>query len=601
MTPAVPVLERLTPVYCIGESHCLRFREVVFRTAELPHALHTRCRFLPHVQAACFASAAGLHEDLGTALLAEELCVLSPQDDGELELTARHRPLTMAGRIQAARHAALADEPQVAPALLLFAGEQDLTILAAQLGAATDFELPEDPGYGMVDGAARVPFDTIECAVTRCLAPLEEGLEMLRAAGFSRTMVHAIPPRVVDDGRAARWSDGVHVPAPVRSKLAVLFNRLLAETCRRSGAELLDLWDVLVRDGYLREEFDLDGLHLNQAATAQSMAEVARRLRQARVRDCNPAQYELLGELAAERECPLPDLAAEFAAHGFLLARASEPICSDFAFAIRPCAPNPESQWTGLPGDVEPEALLADLAAVDLQRLHPLLCAGPLSEVLQVGSARDLTTMIVRVTRMTTAAEFSGSGQLGGPTGTRRALLVLRGSLDLECRDAHLPRSTACSGNPLRLERGAVLVCDAPRIRITCRDCDAATEVLEVMLLPRLATEPSRLISGGWNDWPCDPFRVSLRGRRCHPSVVGDTHRAWTEIPGVTVGWSAADEQRFPSEARSDAMAPTPAHSRDPSESARGGDSAPVTDIRMPGDVLLQPFEPAHIVGRGVG
>ena len=254
-------LERLTPLYCFGESHCLRFRGLLHRSKTLPNPLHAQARFLPHVRAETFMADGGLHPDLAAALIATELCTLTATEDGDEEvLGPAHQARNPKGQIPAARHAALAGEPLLAPALLLFAGDMELQGLLAQIGPGVDFELPEDTTYGVAAGSYRIPFDCIELALTRWLRPFADGLALLLEAGFTRTMVHGLPPRVKDDHRAAKWCGNSLVPASVRAKVTVAANRLLRQRCERLGVGFIDIWPDITTDGHLHPDFNLDDL-----------------------------------------------------------------------------------------------------------------------------------------------------------------------------------------------------------------------------------------------------------------------------------------------------------------------------------------------------
>ena len=102
-------VERLEPLHCLGESHCLRFRDRLYRSEQPARLLHARCHFLPSVEASNFTTNGGLHQDLAAVLLAAGLCSERRSEDGTFVIEATHRASTFAERVLAARHAALAD------------------------------------------------------------------------------------------------------------------------------------------------------------------------------------------------------------------------------------------------------------------------------------------------------------------------------------------------------------------------------------------------------------------------------------------------------------------------------------------------------------
>lgn len=473
-------VERVEPLFCIGESHCLRFRDRLARHPSLPRALHARTHFLMHIEAANFRDAGGLHADLAAALVATGLCVERPQDDGAMDLEAAHRATTFAERVLAARHAALADDPLVAPALLLFAGDRDCHSLAMRIGPGVDFELPDDPGYGRVEGAARVPFAAVEAAVTSRLQPFVDGLQLLRAAGFTRTMVHGLMPRTRDDERAARWCHGVRVAGAVRSKVAVVANRILARECRRLAVGFVDVWQALQQDGFLATGFDLDGVHANDAATSATFADVARCLRGVSRGDLNPAQYELLAELAGTT-CD-----------------------SGRGFWVYPA----ERLGVPVPPTADPDAV------------HAAVLAPAVRAALASGSAFDVGACLVHRRRASPAA---------APVGVRRAWWSRR---------AATVRVTARAGGAatdVALPSGALLVFEPQSVDVTAAHGADDDGILVLGLLPRLPDEtPSVAVVDG-SEWPADPFRIEVAAAAARAPCRGGVWRRWAEVAGRTV------------------------------------------------------------------
>lgn len=480
-------IEHLEPLYCIGESHCLRFRDRVGRHAALLRPVHARAQFLTNVEASNFVGDGGLHPQLAAALLSTGLCVERPMDDGSVELEAAHRPGAFVHRVFAARHAALADEPLVAPALLLFAGDKEALAFAARLGGTTDFDVPDNPGYERVAGAHRVPYDTVEAALTSLLQPFFEGIEMLRSAGFTRTMVHGLLPRVRDDARAARWNRGTVVPAAVRSKVALTMNRLLALRCAGLGVGFVDVWHDLQREGYLAARFDLDGVHGNAAATEATFVAVASTLVEVSRGDTNPAQYELLGELAAAR-------AGVLAPHDPDVEAAAWSIWSADEIGAQP------------PRGTDPAALWGVLSTPSVLG------------VLAHGWRHD--PGVIQVRRKVGAA--GASHELAAvPTGARRAIWVSRGAIRVNSARAEV-----------LLSAGEMLVVGAQPVAVRVAD---GAEWSELTLLPRLPGEELRVLVACAAAPPADPFWIRAPLGLVHPPVSGGVLRRWVEVPGRTV------------------------------------------------------------------
>jgi hypothetical protein len=475
--------ERVETLHCVGESHCLRFRDRLYRSPSAQRWLHTRCHFLPRVEASNFTADGGLHEDLAAALLAAGLCQEQTQDDGSVVVAATHRATTFAERVLAARHAALADSPLIAPALLLFAGDKELHSLAMTLGPEVDFELPEGLGPIVVPGARRLPFASIEAAFAARLEPFCTGLQMLRDAGFDRTLVHGLLPRVRDDLRVAQWCHGVQVAAAVRRKLEWLGNHLLAAACRAAGVGFVDVRPALGRDGYLAPRFDLDGVHASALATDASFPSVITALA-AIEGGLNTAQYELLHELAVARDAP-PE--ASFAERGFAV-------------------------WSA---EQQPAVAGLATAADDLASLSTSLDA--LRPLLEVGWERESGLVGVALAKPTELG-------LVPPIPVRAALCVQRRAQIL-CEPSIAGPAVAT----VELAPGGLLVYDPSRIRVRCDD--PQDTALQLFVLPRLPAEPPSAVLLRDAAWPADPFWVPCAsGADAQPAV-----RRWREVIGRTV------------------------------------------------------------------
>lgn len=479
-------VERIEPLHCLGESHCLRFRDRLYRLDDPPRLLHARSHFLPGVEAGNFTAAGGLHPDLAAALLAAGLCSERRTTDGDVVVEPTHRATTFADRVLAARHAALADEPLQAPALLLFAGDKELHSLAVAIGPGVDFELPDDPGFGLVAERERVPYDTVEAAFAARLEPFATGLQMLREVGFHRTLVHGLLPRVRDDARTAQWCHGTRIAAAVRSKLALLGNRLLADACRRAGVDFVDVWDDLADHGYLDPRYDLDGLHANHRATEASLPTIARHLARFDVGHVNDAQYELQQELAEVHPVAAECHAEAFAADGFVL----------WSPAQQPCL-----------ASLTRGSLVAELAT---PALHALLEAGWAHRCGLVGLAEGAP--LAAATAPPVAAAV------------RAAVCALGEPLRVRC----LPRDEPTGGTELTLATGSLLVFDPGRVTICSERPDP--DALQLFVLPRLPAEPTQVVRLPTPAWPTDPFHV-LGVDRDGANIA----RRWREVAGRTV------------------------------------------------------------------
>ncbi|MBL8750690.1 MAG: hypothetical protein JNK78_16140 [Planctomycetes bacterium] len=461
-------------LHCIGESHCLRFSDLCL-VDDHDRGVQTRVHFLTNVEAGNFTGAGGLHPDLSAMLVAAGLCTEAVVADGTRELAPAHRSPTFAGRVTAARHAALADQALVAPALLWFAGDKELHAFALEMGDDVDFELPGDPGFGIRARARRVPHEDVEASLAYKLRPFLDGLCMLTDAGFTRSLVHALVPRSGDIERVARWCAGTPVPSALRSKLALLTNRLLGRCCASLGLPFVDPWADLAGDGGLLEpRFDLDGVHLNRSATELTLPQVAAALAAIGDGGPNPRQYELLAELAVERGEAADSGESPFALRGWSVVAAA---------------------------GVRDERDLADgetanrfLAAIEKDwGFEAGLCVAAVGGISVSPVLHDVLDAV-------------------------RCALFVRSPVK-ECTVSLWDARRAVTG--VRLENGSCLLLDPARVRAALVD-DPEVSIWHVKAFARLPREARRWLTSD-GQWPADPFRV--RGDR----------RRWCEVEGKTV------------------------------------------------------------------
>ena len=248
----------------------------------------------------------------------------------------------------------------------------------------------------------------------------------------------------------------------------------------------------------------------------------------------------MLAELAADSTLPESEHAEELASSGFASAqldtRRTESIRR--ALNFKGSAGNRSSgnaqahpHWVGLPRRTRVRARVARFDAHTCRELHGLLWADDVTAVLQAGSAKQLTITAARGLQPQEPAAVGATQRLGTPPGGRRAMLVLAGRLGIGLTE---PRQ---GGEPaeMTLEPGALLVFDPQRVRLQCTSMSEEVEVLELTLIPRTAEQPARVLSMGWNDWPCDPFHVPLTDHACHPPVAGKVLHLWADVPDVTL------------------------------------------------------------------
>lgn len=244
MTHASP-----TSLLMVGESHSLPFKGLSFSA---PGGESFTCRTLFFIK-----------------LLAQQY---SNGDLWNLELI---NGLVTEGVLdKQGRPAFRAQTPAISPPLVFFAGDMDLHQILVKMGNKFDFSLPDDPGYDTDGKKQRLAYTVIEQQIATFLAPFLRVMEQFRAGRFDRLMIHALPPRTPDNKAAARWTNGIEIDAPIRAKMTVATNRQLRGFCDKSGIPFIDPWPALTQDGYLKPDYELDGVHVNHAAALVSLERI---------------------------------------------------------------------------------------------------------------------------------------------------------------------------------------------------------------------------------------------------------------------------------------------------------------------------------------
>ena len=246
--------ETVLPVYVIGDSHALPYRNLMFREkwTEGWVAVHAK-----------YISGLAAHDliEIETADFHPEIIQFL-----EYEGLVRNGKATHMSLEETDFSIAKATGQSVKPPLILFAvGDIDIrAAILPSLRDAYDFVPPFETGLPELN-LPLVPWDVIDDMIKRRIAPMVVALEQLKRAGFNRSYVQAVVPPTRDEARVKQLQ-GYACPASVRTKLVMAFNRHLAAECARIGVKFLDLWAKLTEGGYLRAGLEVDGVHLPPSA-----------------------------------------------------------------------------------------------------------------------------------------------------------------------------------------------------------------------------------------------------------------------------------------------------------------------------------------------
>lgn len=246
--------EIIFPVYVVGDSHALPYRNLSFREPWTGRWVAVRSKYVSGLTAHDFFSprTREFHHGLIEFFEYEGLV----RDGRAVHVSTQEADFAIA---------AAAAQPVMSPLILFAIGDIDVRgVLMPLLADTHDFVPPFDTGLPLLDRPL-VPWDFIEEAIDARISPFFAGLGELMACGFNRLYVQSVVPPTTNEARV-RELHGWACPVSVRTKLAIAFNRKLAEGCSSIGATVLDLWPALTEAGLLRKALEVDGVHLPPSA-----------------------------------------------------------------------------------------------------------------------------------------------------------------------------------------------------------------------------------------------------------------------------------------------------------------------------------------------
>ncbi|WP_332851639.1 hypothetical protein [Duganella sp. S19_KUP01_CR8] len=504
MTMAVTLLGTPSPIHVIGESHTLIFRNLLFRASGGEQLFQTRIRYLPHVLAQNFCDPAvrAFHQDLLEAFRAEEL--LRP------DLSPAHHSLdgaTISG-------AWMEKRAIVAPAVVLCIGDLDIHHLLGQF-ADYDFELPGDQHYGVDRSKRPIAHATIRSQMEKLLSPFTEGLRLLRGFGFTRMLVHCLPPRTVDDAATLRWTK---VHKSVRAKLTVIANQFLARECAAIGVPFIDVWPELCKDGYLLPEYDLDGTHLTVAAAQVSLDKIVASLHQHTWDAHNIARYQHAAT-QAPRLAAADATAVDRPAPGISTGQLDAPVQAlqaprDSYRAAPELAPRLD--WSAAPAAGRAALLSAQPSAEQLALAAQLLGQGVGQAVLHGDVDFAMTVSSFRPSRIAAGSAPQVLARTTHSGGLRKAVLRIGGGGTIGFASATGETLHVMSAAP-----GALAVYDPAAALCILDPALGEISLVEIALMPLGAGQPFRVVWSGQHEWPLDPFQYGVAGMLAEPPFDG--------------------------------------------------------------------------------
>ena len=284
-------LHRALPVYIIGDSHALPYRNLIFRDKWTGQWIVVRSRYISGLTA----------HDFFNSKTGEFL----PQilETLEYEGLVRDERATHLSKDEIDFAIAQATGQPVTPPLLMFVvGDIDVrSILLPMLAEHYDFVPPLDLPYP-VSEKPLMPWDVVAETIEQRLRPFINGLKQLRESGFNRLYVQSVVPPTQDEARVKVVQGRISCPVLVRTKLVAAFNHVLATEVKSMGATIVDIWPQVTEGGYLKKEYELDGVHLPPRAAQMHVEQLLEHAINFPWESVNHVRYEMFYRMA----CNLP-------------------------------------------------------------------------------------------------------------------------------------------------------------------------------------------------------------------------------------------------------------------------------------------------------
>jgi hypothetical protein len=304
--------------------------------------------------------------------------------------------------------------------------------------------------------------------------------------------------------------------------------------CAASGATFLDIWpEYLDERGYLRPEFELDGVHLNRSA---SMITVRRLIETAlgKPYSVNNRRYELAHRLVDTTDLEAATTEFEALAKTFhqtgicrlqLPTATADALKAQLDFSQDVGNRHARMDWFG--NTVKPfsdQMLAAEPPQESLDLLYQILYGPQVAPLMQRCMGGDVWYVNCRPFK---SLPHTGKGDGpqafhcdGAPPHILRALLYL---VDVDGENGPF-EYVGPSGNPERVTgpKGTFFIFDANRLEHRAvPPRGRLRESIDFVILPRTKSQPRIVLWSGLNNWPSDPFHFSVNNMRASPPLTG--------------------------------------------------------------------------------
>jgi hypothetical protein len=515
------LIDRPLRLYVVGDSHCLPLRDLIVSDSFTERTYMVFSKYVVGQTASDMSKGGKVSREFLAAIESEEIL-----RDGHFTFSSLQK------NDLAVSFAA--GEAALAPLLVISAGDIDLRAgLLPKLSDRYDILLPFKTPYGARKDSQIMPYAVVSKIARAALQPLGDAVEHLTQMGLSRALVLPIVPPTVDQRRFEALH-GFACPVETRYKATVAFNRTLAEICAASGATFLDIWpEYLDENGYLRPEFELDGVHLNRSA---SMITVRRIIEAALGKpfSVNNRRYELAHRLVDTTDVEAASTEFEALAKTFhqtgicrlqLPTATAEALKVQMNFSQDVGNRHARMDWVG--NTVKPfsdQMLASEPTQESLDVLYQTLYGPRVAPLMQRCMGGDVWYVNCRPLKsLPHTGEGSGPQAFhtdGAPPHVLRALLYL-----VDVDDENGPfEYVGPSGNPERVigPKGTFFIFDANRLlHHAVPPRSRLRESIDFVILPRTKSQPRIVLWAGLNNWPSDPFHFSVNNMRASPPLTG--------------------------------------------------------------------------------
>lgn len=527
----VELIGQPTPIYMIGDSHCLIFRDLlIHENKHYKQSFITKAKYCSALTASQFLNEEGqLNPQVMQALSSESLL--------DETLFAFHFSQT-----EFTQNVSIAtDKPTNDPLIVFFCGDVDLrSQFLKQLGENADFVLPFEvvglDEFEPIENPRNIPFALVGELANKMLKPFFEGLIKLKNTGFFRIYLHSIPPQTLDE-EAYERINGYFSPALLRYKSTLLFNYLLENFCKHKAFNFLDLWPEVTFKNKLEPRYHLDHVHLNKKAAMLTLTKLLEHqsevTRNVLIQRYEKAHLQARTVFEKQNISIDQDIFQKYQQENIHIVPGAmdsgkvESILSQLNFDFDTGNRHFRLDWVGnslTPNS--PHILTAKPTPETLKLIFEFMYSEPILKAIHSCYPYHYVIPTCRpVLSLPHQEEGIGPQKLhldGGPPGFIRVLLYLSdvdeesGPFEYIDKDGQYQRVTGPAGTLLVFDANAFEHRGSPPRK-------KQRTVLDFVLLPKIEGLPDYILWPGMNHWPIDPYYFTIHDYVSYPSFESQT------------------------------------------------------------------------------